>query len=135
MIKRLFLVDTTSWVFFFWRGEGPHTLKTQKLIKELEEKGRVATCGTILAELVQGFGKSKKEIKARRLLEKHDFLPSLKEIYILAGELSRSLGNKGFKTPLSDCLIAAVAISYGAVLVSDDPHFKRIPGLKLEFID
>jgi len=135
MTKELFLVDTTSWIFFFWQGRDPHTLKTRKLIKNLEQKGKVVTSGVILAEFIQGLGRSKKETKARQILEKHEYLGTFKEVYILAGELARQLANKGLKIPLSDCIIAATTLSYGATLVSDDPHFKRIPGLKLKFIN
>lgn len=135
MNSEIFLLDTSSWIFFFRRGKDTHTLKTQRMVEELEKRGRVMTCGIILAELIQGLGSSKKEIKIRRMLEKHECFETSKEIYILAGELSRNLADKGFKTPLSDCLIAAITLVYGVTLVSDDPHFKRFIGLKLKFID
>lgn len=131
----IFLVDTNVWIEYFRRSRAHKNLSIIKVVNEFERNSKVVTCGIILAEFVQGLGKSSKELSARRILESHEFLSSSKEIYILAGEFSRNLAGKGFKTPLSDCLIVALAISYGVVLVSNDPHFKRFRGLKLEFLE
>jgi len=130
----IFLVDTNIWIEYFRRNPTHKNLKIIKAINELEKNCKVIICGIILAEFIQGLGKSYKELSARQILENHEFLSSSKEIYILAGEFSRNLVEKGFKTPLSDCLIAAQAISYGIVLVSNDPHFKRFKELKLKFL-
>lgn len=131
----VFLVDTNVWIEYFRRNRKRKNLSIIKTVNEFERNGRVVSCGIILAEFVQGLGKSFKELSARRILESHEFLSSSKEIYILAGELSRYLAEKGFKTPLSDCLIAAQVISYGIVLVTNDPHFKRFKELKLIFLE
>lgn len=130
----IFLVDTNVWIGYFRRRKDRKNLKIIRLLKDLEKTARVVTCGLILAEFIQGLGRSQKESMARRILESHEYLTSSKEIYILAGELSRDLARKGFKTPLSDCLIAAIAIAYGVTLVTDDSHFKRFSGLKTKFI-
>lgn len=135
MNEDIFLVDTSCWAFFFRLGKDIHTLAVQNTIRKLEDKNKIVTCGIVLAEFIQGLGKSQKENRIRQILENHGYLETFKEIYILAGELSKNLAEKGLKTPLSDCLIAATATIYKVTLVTDDPHFKRFSGLKLKFID
>lgn len=134
MKDEIFLVDTNVWIEYFHRSRTHKNLTIIKAVKEFERNSKVVACGIVLAEFIQRLGKSSKELSARRILENHEFLSSSKEIYILAGELSRNFAEKGFKTPLSDCLIAALAIAYGVVLVSNDPHFKRFKELKLRFL-
>lgn len=134
MNTEIFLVDTSVWVQYFHRRKDSKNLKIIRLIKELEKTAKVVTCGIILAEFIQELGRSPKESAARQILEGHEYLATAKEIYISAGEFSKNLASKGLKTPLSDCLIATVAIAYGVTLVSDDPHFKRFKDLKLIFI-
>jgi len=36
--------------------------------------------------------------------------------------------------PMSDCIIAATALRLGALVVSDDPHFSKIRGLRTTWI-
>jgi len=134
MKSEIFLIDTGIWIEYFHRGNTHRNRKIIEEIKGLEKGSKVVTCGIILAEFIQGLGRSQKELSARRILENHECLATSKEIYILAGELSRSLTQKGFRTPLSDCLIGVVAIAFGVVLVSSDPHFKQFPDLKLRFL-
>jgi predicted nucleic acid-binding protein len=47
------------------------------------------------------------------------------------GDLSAQLLRKGVTLPLSDLLIAVLAIEYGCRLYSLDTHFKKIPGVTL----
>jgi predicted nucleic acid-binding protein len=135
MNNKTYLVDTTVWIEYFRRKKGKKNLEIINLIRKLEAEARIVTCGIILAEFICGLGKSQKELMARQMVELHDYLEIPKEVYVFAAELSAKLRNKGLKTPLSDCLIAAVALSYGVTLVTDDSHFKRFFGLKLKFID
>lgn len=135
MNTEIFLVDTSVWIKYFHRRRDSKNFEIISLIKKFEKSAKVVTCGIVLAEFIQGLGKSQKESAARRILEGHEYLATAKEIYILAGEFSRNLARRGLETPLSDCLIAAIAIAYGVTLVSDDSHFKRFSGLKLKFID
>lgn len=129
-----FLIDTTCWIFFFRAKRDAHDLKMRKLVKSLEQKQKVVTCGMILAEFIQGLGNSESEIKARIALERHECLPMTKKVFISSGEISQQLMTRGLKTPLSDCLIAAVCLEHDVTLVTDDPHFKRFKNLRLKYI-
>lgn len=134
MKTEVFLPDTSIWIHFFRQEKQSKTQKVHQFFRVLPVEARLVTTGIILAEFVQGLGKSKKDRLAREILERCEYLPAEKEIYLFAGEVSKELAAKGFKTPLSDCLIAATAIAYGATLVTNDVHFKRFKNLKLEFI-
>ena len=48
-----------------------------------------------------------------------------------AGELSRDLRRRGITIPLSDMIIASLAIVEGYEVLTVDPHFQHVPGLKL----
>jgi len=48
-----------------------------------------------------------------------------------AGELSSSLRRKGTTIPLMDLIIAARALEHDTEVFTTDPHFEKIPGLKL----
>lgn len=135
MNPKVYLIDTTIWVHVFSQSRRSRTKKIQQFFQTLPPETKLVTTGIILAEFIRGLGRGKKEKIAREILERYEYLPGRKEIYILAGELARELDRKGLKTPLPDCLIAATTTSYRATLVSDDPHFKRFGRLKLKFID
>ena len=47
------------------------------------------------------------------------------------GEISASLRRKGTTLPLSDLIIASCALSEESEVYTLDPHFKKIPGVKL----
>lgn len=131
MNTEIFLVDTGVWISSFCPSNQTSCLNIRQLLKKLEEKERVATCGIVLTEFARGLGEIKKEIEAFEILESHEYLETSKDIFIYAGQLSRNLDKKG----LTDCLIAATAMFYGATLVTNDPHFKRFKELKLKFLE
>lgn len=135
MSRRILLLDSTSWIFYFRHSFDRQTLKTQKKIREIYKNGQLAVCGQVLSEIIQGLGESKKEKMIREFLMKTPYLETNREVFLFAGDLSRELVKRGFVTPLSDCLIAAIAIFYKATLVSSDPHFKSFKNLNLIFIE
>ena len=49
------------------------------------------------------------------------------------GELKDSLRKAGTPIPINDIWIAAHAIEFGAVIVSYDKHFSKIPQIRLSF--
>ncbi len=50
---------------------------------------------------------------------------------VVLGELFSLLRRKGIILPLSDLIIAAIGLEHDCQVFALDPHFKRIPGLKL----
>jgi predicted nucleic acid-binding protein len=67
----------------------------------------------------------------RELFASCEVLPITEEIALAAAEVNRTL-----RTPLRapDALIAAAASSVGAILVTADEDFLRLPGLAIELL-
>ncbi len=119
------IVDTSIWIDFFKGVASVKAFMNERILKD-----RVFICGPILFELLQGIKSSEeKEIVKEALLS----LPYL-EITIQdwegAASLSRDLRTKGITLPLTDLLIGQLAKKNNLEVVSFDPHFDQIPGLK-----
>lgn len=119
----MILVDTSVWVDFLAKPAASSDVTLEKLIRG---RNRVAICGTILQEILQGIkAQSSYEATRQRLL----FLPYLqagREVHLLAASLYRDLRKKGVTVPSTDALIAAVAMHYGFPILSADRHFSVI---------
>jgi tRNA(fMet)-specific endonuclease VapC len=91
----------------------------------------------VLGELFAGFkgGSKEKENKAilTSFLEKPTILllNTTEETARVFGEVKYNLKKKGTPIPINDVWIAAHAIENGAVLITYDTHFLKIPGLRL----
>jgi predicted nucleic acid-binding protein len=121
------LVDTSIWIEYFNRPESKAGARLEKLIKE----GDVCSAGVILTELLQG-AKIEKEFNA--ILESFIVLPFLNttiDTWIRAGKISFSLRRKGITIPTTDLIIASLAMEHGCSVFTIDPHFEKIPDLKL----
>lgn len=126
-MKDKVLVDTSIWIEFFNRPESKSGLRLDKLIRQ----GKVCSTGIVLTELLQG-AKIEKEFNA--ILESFVVLPFLNttiDTWIMAGKISFSLRRKGITIPTTDLIIASLAIENDCPVFTSDPHFKKIPNLKL----
>ena len=127
MTPEIILPDTCAWIDFF---KGKQTAMAQALEHALLQ-GEVATCGVILYELIQGIRNPKEEIlvlNALLAVTHHEVTAGL---WIKAGRLSADLRKNGNTLPLSDLLIAALALEHGLSVLTVDGHFDVIPGLKV----
>lgn len=117
------LVDTSVWVDFFQNPSASGNATLEGLIKG---QNRVAICGIILQEILQGIRhRNSFETTKQRLL----FLPFLesgREVHILAACLYRELRRNGITVPSTDALIAAIAMHHGFQLMTGDKHFLDI---------
>ncbi len=120
------IVDSAVWIEYL-RNKPSVTEKLDQLLLA----GTIVTVGPVIAELLQG-AKTEKDY---RLLENNfGGLPLLEtkvEDWIKAGSISYELRKRGVAIPLTDCLIAAVAILNNALVMTYDIHFEYIPNLKL----
>lgn len=98
---------------------------------------RVVTTWITAAELYYGAARSVRPARNRDLVA--EFLSTLALVGLdrraveRFGELKADLEGKGRRVADFDLLIAAVALSLGAVLVTGNArHYRRIPGLALE---
>ncbi|MCK5420332.1 MAG: PIN domain-containing protein [Desulfobacterales bacterium] len=126
-MKPNILVDTSSWIEYFNIPDS----KSGEIIENLLHDGRVVTAGIVLTELLQG-AKVKEEFEA--ILENVVALPMLKtttDTWIEAGRISFALRRKGITIPITDLIIAGLALQNECQILTLDPHFKKIPGVSL----
>ncbi len=121
------IIDTSIWIWFFNRPDSSE----KKQVDRLLDQQRVVLTGVVLAELLQG-AKSQKDMT---VLQQHlmvlPFLESSYQSWKKAGEISQSLRKTGITVPLTDCLIASVALQYHCLIYTLDEHFRHIKHLTL----
>ncbi len=126
------LVDTSVWIPWLLGRETSFTLQLDTLLDEAD----ALLAPVILQELLQG---ARSESDMRRLRDEFSRQPMLRagdSTYALAGELYARCRWRGvtIRSP-HDCLIAALAIEHGTLLLHEDRDFERIaemaPGLRL----
>jgi predicted nucleic acid-binding protein len=119
-------VDTCIWASFFGKPGSPEKVAVDALL----DADRVALLGPILAEVLLGFRrKDQADWVASRLKLAH-YVEAGVDDWRAAADLGRDLAANGNKLPLTDLLVAAVALRCHAWVYSSDPHFDPIPNLK-----
>jgi hypothetical protein len=121
------LPDTCAWIDFF---KGNQTPLADSLAQSLLQN-EVVSCGVVLCELLQGVKKSGEGQLALNALQALPHLEMNRELWISAGKLSATLRKGGHTLPLSDIIIATLAMNHSCAVLTVDRHFAEIPGLKL----
>lgn len=120
------LVDTSVWIDFLMGDSA-----AVALLGRLRDSHRIAICGQIKQEVLQG----SRDRKAFAILEQElsiwDCEAEQPEDFVSAARLYANLRWKGVTVPPADCLIAAVAKRRGWPVCATDPHFTAIPGITL----
>jgi predicted nucleic acid-binding protein len=121
----ILLVDTSVWIDFF---AGRHTPQTMFFKDAVREGADVALTRLILAEILQGvpfdaeFARLRKVLSSFRILQ-----PATDETYVQAARLYRTGRKRGVTIrSLIDCLVAAIALEHGAVVLHRDRDYERI---------
>ncbi|MDL1969852.1 MAG: PIN domain nuclease [Candidatus Desulfofervidaceae bacterium] len=120
MLSRLFLVDTSAWIFALRKKFIP-SIKDR--IDQLLKDYVVVTNGMIKLELLGGV-KTEKEF--RRLKSRLNALDEIEvdiSVWEIAYQTAFELRQKGITVPYTDILIAASALKSKAILVHADKHF------------
>ena len=126
-MKGRVLIDTSIWIEFFNRDSS----QPGDLLQQLLLEGRAATTGIILTELLQG-AKLEKEFEAiLSIVSAVPVLEATLDTWVQAGRISFGLRRKGITIPTTDLVIATIAIQNECQVFSLDPHFNKIPNLKL----
>lgn len=121
------IADTSVWIPFFNRPDSDEKAALDLLI----DADEVAMVGIVLAEVLQGCRTpSEREILSDALAAL-PYFEVTSSTWIRTGDLSAQLLRKGVTLPLSDLLIAVLAIDHGCRVYSLDVHFKKIPGVSL----
>lgn len=126
------IVLDTSFIVDILRGRE----RALQMLTRLEEGGElVCTTSINVLELYRGVFLSKRmEENSKALIALLDNLLVLdlnEDAYEIFGAISALLRSTGGPVGDLDETIAAIALAYGASIVSRDLHFQRIPGLKI----
>ena len=121
------IIDTSVWVEYF-NGKNQEIVTK---VKGLIENEKVALCGIVLSEIIAGIRRQKDE---RIIIDALDALPYIEtslQSWILAGRIARELSEKGRKIPLTDLIVAAIAIENDCELFTFDTHFDLVTKCKI----
>ncbi len=118
------LVDTTVWVDLFSGLTTPQVIVLESLILKRED---ICLCGVILTEVLQGIRDDKEHAKTQAIFSNLLYLPMIRETFLLAAHIYRSLRARGITIRNSiDCMIAAVCIENKVALLHHDRDFDSI---------
>jgi predicted nucleic acid-binding protein len=121
------IIDTCVWIDFF----KPRSSELKQTVGELLSREKVYLCGPVLYELSQGIRSEKEKALLADGFSALCYLEIDKPLWLKAGTLSASLNKIGKTIPLSDILIAILALEHDLSVLTEDRHFNQIPGLKL----
>lgn len=100
-----------------------------KTLSYLAESRDIATCGVIKSEVGRGLKQRERFDKFCRAWDVMLYVESTLERWEETMNLAWSLDRKGIVLPLQDVHIAVCASTIGAVILTYDKHFSRIPGI------
>ena len=127
----MILVDTSIWIESTRYKAGAVAAELDALLSRDE----VATTDFVMAEVLLGTATEDEFLRyADRLAALHYF-PANTATWVRAAETSFRLRRQGLATPLSDLVIATVALENNLLLYAKDDHFHRVSGLLLHLPD
>ena len=121
------IADTSIWIEFFNRPES----KEKRSMDFLIDENQLVFAGPVLMELLQGCRTSRDADIVLNHVSALPFLETIFSTWQRTGEISAGLRRKGITLPTIDLIIAALAMEHDAEVFTVDPHFRKIPGLKL----
>ena len=122
------VLDTNAYVRFLAGDE--------KVLDRLAGADQVHMSVFVLGELFAGFRAGGKEKQNRGALDRFLAKPSVSVLEATVetaeyfGMIKAALKKSGQPIPLNDIWIAAHALETGSVLLTYDPHFLAVPGLR-----
>jgi predicted nucleic acid-binding protein len=123
----MILVDTSVWV----RSLRPDGAQERHVLDQLLNSDEVATTDLVVAEVLQGCHSEQEYETLTAKLDGPHFFHAHQSIWLRAARLSFELARVGQTTPLSDLVIATVAMENDLELYTRDADFQRVNGLRL----
>ena len=121
------IVDSNVWIHWL---RTPNTDVGREFVRLLDSH-QVSMAGVVLAEVLQGARREPEFDRLRTLLAALPYVETTKRTWVRAGELAMQLRSEGRLIPLTDLVIASLAMEGGHQVFTLDEHFQRVPGLKL----
>jgi tRNA(fMet)-specific endonuclease VapC len=123
------LLPDTNAVVAFFRGD-------RGVVDALDAADEVVLAAIVLGELTYGVLNSHKVDenlgRIERLRSRCHFAPVDENVVRENGRIRLALKRRGRPIPENDIWIAATAVAYGAVVVTNDEHFDAVEGLAVE---
>jgi tRNA(fMet)-specific endonuclease VapC len=126
-----YLLDTNVWIHYLKNIASPVAtrLRTTPVID-------VAVCSVVWAELLHGARKyerrEERQTRVERTLAPYQSLPFDDAAARRYADIRDNLETRGEMIGSNDLLIAAIALSHGLILVTNDAAFSRVTGLQTE---
>jgi predicted nucleic acid-binding protein len=120
------LIDTCIWATVFARPNSPEN----RTVGELIEDDRVVVIGPVLAEVLVGFRRREQANWAASRLKNLGWIVIEWDDWREAAALGRHLATSGQRLPLTDLVIAAIALRHDLPVYTVDPHFDRFSNLQ-----
>ena len=121
------VVDTCMWVDFFNRPRS----RAKRAVDALIDSDRAVVVGPVVAEVMQGCASRRQAEWVASMLTGLRGYAITDDLWRQAGIQGLDLRRRGSALPLSDLVIAAAALHHDAEVYSVDPHFRRMPRLRL----
>lgn len=121
------LPDTCAWIDFLNARSTPLSAALEASLRS----GAICTCGIVKYELAQGVKNKREEHVLFEALQAVEHLEMTESLWIRAGQLAAGLRKQGITIPLSDILIAALALEYKVSVLTIDRHFNLVEGLQV----
>ena len=122
----MILVDSTKYITWMRQGRNPVALLATAVTT-----GELMTCGIVRIEVLRGVIKPKAKTELTHFFDIVPEIPLTPVLLSEAAELAWTLDRQGRVLPVSDLIIATCAKRAGATVITEDLHFRQIPGLKL----
>ena len=119
------LVDTSVWIDFF---RGAPSIKNS--LEKLIARDEIFTAGPVLYELLQGVRLREEKKQVKEALLSTNYLEITSNDWEEAALLSSTLRAQEITLPMTDILIGHLAKARNLEVISFDPHFDQIPGIK-----
>lgn len=116
------LIDTCGWIDFLRPGDGALADPVERALAD----DLALMCSVSQAELLQGVKGQKEQRQLELLFDQVSLIDVEPADWFSAGRALQLLRGKGFQIPLTDALIAAVAIRLGVPILTSDGHFGKL---------
>lgn len=124
-MSNLVLIDTCIWVEFFTNATSPVTAQVKQLVKQ----DRVAIVGPVITEVLIGIRSSQRANWVWSLLINLHVLEIERDDWREAANLGKLPAVVQRRVPLTDLLLAAVAMRTRSEVLTIDPDFDHFPTL------
>ncbi|MGD2200528.1 MAG: PIN domain-containing protein [Candidatus Bathyarchaeota archaeon] len=118
--------DTRFFVEYFYSGESEFLRKMKADLRSVgDRRVSVVTIHEIYRIDLEREGREVAKLRSETVCRDFDVVEMDYELAIRSAELRRR-----YRVPMADSVIAATAQLHGCPVVSDDPHFQSVEGLK-----